>query len=44
MILAAAKQRFAESGYERATIRAIAVRAGWSQSPVGSATYTHVLF
>jgi len=26
------------------TIKAIAVRAGWSQSPVASATYTHVLF
>jgi hypothetical protein len=25
------------------TIKAIAVRAGWSQSPVASATYTHVL-
>jgi chitobiase/beta-hexosaminidase-like protein len=26
------------------TIKAIAVRAGWSQSAVASATYTHVLF
>ena len=34
MILAAAKQRFAESGYERATIRAIAADANIDPSMV----------